>query len=242
VQDKPIDQITEKEIRIYLLHLVDDKRISRNYLNQVISAIKFVYRYILKRPCCVADLPRPKEERVLPVVLSRLEIIRIFQTLRNLKHRALLILAYSSGLRVSEVVRLKIRDVDVERGMIHICKAKGKKDRYVPLSSVAYKALQAYQKSYQPQNWLFEGQRQGRHLTERSVQKIVRKAVAKAQLTKQATMHTLRHSFATHLLEDGTDLRFIQELLGHYSPETTMRYTHIAKTNAQNVKSPLDHI
>ena len=238
----PIDEITETEIRNYLLHLIDDKGISRNYLNQVISTIKFVYRHVLKQPRAVEGILRPKEERLLPVVLSRSEVIRIFKTLRNLKHRALLILAYSSGLRVGEVVRLKTRDIDSDRDMIHIRKAKGKKDRYVPLSSIAQKTLIAYQRAFEPINWLFEGQREGRHLTERSIQKTIQRTVKKAHISKHVTMHTLRHSFATHLLEDGTDLRFIQELLGHHRPETTMRYTHVAKTNARNVRSPLDNI
>ena len=238
----PIDEITETEIRNYLLHLIDDKGISRNYLNQVISTIKFVYRHVLKRPRAVEGIPRPKEERLLPVILSRSEVICIFKTLRNLKHRALLILAYSSGLRVGEVVRLKKRDIDSDRDMIHIRKAKGKKDRYVPLSPIAQKTLIAYQQAFGPINWLFEGQREGRHLTERSIQKTIQRTVEKAHISKHVTMHTLRHSFATHLLEDGTDLRYIQELLGHHRPETTMRYTHVAKTNARNVRSPLDNI
>ena len=239
---KSISEISKIEIRNYLVHLVDDKQVSRNYLNQVISAIKFVFRHVLRQPYTVSDIPRPKEERLLPVVLSRPELIRLFKSLRNLKHRALLILSYSAGLRVSEVVRLKMRDIDTDRSMIHIRQAKGKKDRYVPLSDVALKALTIYQDAFHPQNWLFEGQRTGRHLTERSIQKTLQRTLVKAQIKKSVTMHTLRHSFATHLLEDGTDLRYIQEILGHHRPETTMRYTHVAKTNARNVRSPLDNI
>lgn len=154
----------------------------------------------------------------------------------------MLILAYSSGLRVGEVVRLKLQDIDSDRGMIHVRKAKGKKDRYVPLSSIAQKTLNLYRQNFEPRNWLFEGQRTGRHLTERSVQKTIQRAVKEAGILKHVTMHTLRHSFATHLLEDGTDLRYIQELLGHSRPETTMRYTQVAKTNARNIRSPLDNI
>lgn len=239
---KSAHEITDTEIGDYLVNLVDDKSASRNYLNQAISAIKFLYCHVLLMPFAVATIPRPKEERTLPVVLSRTETIRIFKSLQNLKHRALLILAYSAGLRVSEVVRIKIQDIDNDRNMIHIKKAKGKKDRYVPLSQIAQKALTNYQDAYKPNHWLFEGQHTGRHLTERSVQKTLKKTLQKTNITKPVTMHTLRHSFATHLLEDGTDLRYIQELLGHHRPETTMRYTHVAKTNARNVKSPLDNI
>ena len=241
-QSKPIDEITEIEIRNYLLHLIDDKGISRNYLNQVISVVKFVFRHVIKNPRPVEKIPRPKEERFLPVVLSRSEVIRTFKILQNFKHRALLILAYSSGLRVGEVVRLKLQDIDSDRGMIHVRKAKGKKDRYVRLSSIAQKTLNVYRQDFEPRNWLFEGQRAGRHLTERSVQKVLQNTIKKAHVSKHVTMHSLRHSFATHLLEDGTDLRYIQELLGHYRPETTMRYTHVAKTNARAVRSPLDNI
>ncbi len=240
--DKPFPEITETEIRDYLLHLVDDKAVSRNYINQVISAIKFLFRKILKMPYTVETIPRPKEERLLPVVLSRQELMRIFKSLRNLKHRALLILSYSAGLRVSEVVRIKMQDIDTDRGMIHVRQAKGKKDRYVPLSKIALRAIALYQSAFHPKNWLFEGQRTGRHLTERSIQKTLQRTIEKAQITKHVTMHTLRHSFATHLLEDGTDLRYIQELLGHHRPETTMRYTHVAQTHAHNIRSPLDNI
>jgi len=229
-------------IRSYLLYLIDDKCLSRNYINQSISALKFLYRYVLKVPMVIENIPRPREERRLPVVLSRNEVMRILKALSNFKHRTLLILAYSAGLRVSEVVQLKVRDIDTERGTIHIQQAKGKKDRYVPLSAIAHRTLQTYHNMYAPTNWLFDGQRTGHHLTSRSLQKTLQKAVKKVGITKSVSMHTLRHSFATHLLEDGTDLRYIQELLGHSRPETTMRYTHVAKTDPKKLCSPLDNI
>lgn len=237
-----ITHLTEEDIRSYLLNLIDDKCVSRTYLNQSISAIKFLYRHILKCAITVEGLPRPREERHLPVVLSRQEVIDILAAVQNYKHRALFVLAYSAGLRVSEVVKIRIQDIDTGRGTIHIRRSKGNKDRYVPLANLAQKTLRTYCHVYRPINWLFEGGRSGRHLTTRSAQKTLQKAVRQTGITKQVSMHTLRHSFATHLLEDGTDLRYIQELLGHSSPKTTMRYTHIAQTDDKKLRSPLDNI
>ncbi len=240
VQREP-GEVGEIEIRQYLLHLIEDG-VSRSYLNQAISAIKFLYSRILKAPMEVDGLPRPRRERVLPVVLSRSEVLSIFAAIDNPKHRALLMVAYSSGLRVSEVARLKVEDIDVERMMIRVHRAKGRKDRYTPLSRVALETLEAYQKGCRPQLWLFPGAREGRHLTTRSVQKVLEKARKGAKLQKRVTMHTLRHSYATHLLEDGTDLRYVQELLGHRRPETTMIYTHVTRKDLRRIRSPLDNI
>ena len=232
----------EAEIRQYLLHLIEEAEISRAYLNQAISAIKFLYNHVLKTPRAVGDLPRPKKERRLPVVLSRAEVLRIFAAIDNPKHRTLLMIAYSSGLRVSEVARLRVEDINVERMMLHVHLAKGRKDRYTPLSAVALETLDAYQKGSRPQTWLFPGAREGRHLTTRSVQKVLDRARTKANLQKHVTMHSLRHSYGTHLLEDGTDLRYVQELLGHQRPETTMIYTHVTRKDLRRIRSPLDNI
>ena len=232
----------EVEIRQYLLHLIDGAGISRAYLNQAISAIKFLYNRVMKAPLVVGDLPRPRRERRLPVVLSRADVLRLFSALDNPKHRALLMVAYSSGLRVSEVARLKVEDIDVERMMVRVHLAKGRKDRYTPLSRVALETLDAYQKGCRPKNWLFPGAREGRHLTTRSVQKVLERAREKAKLHKHITMQSLRHSYATHLLEDGTDLRYVQELLGHRRPETTMIYTHVTRKDLRRIRSPLDNI
>jgi len=239
---KHVTDRKEKDIRSYLLDLIDDKCVSRTYLNQSISAIKFLYRHILKCAITVEGIPRPREERLLPVVLSRQEVIDILTAVQNYKHRALFVLAYSAGLRVSEVVKIRLQDIDTDRGTIHIRRSKGNKDRYVPLANLAQKTLRTYCHVYRPINWLFEGGRSGRHLTTRSAQKTLQKAVSQTGITKTVSMHTLRHSFATHLLEDGTDLRYIQELLGHSSPKTTMRYTHIAQTDDKKLRSPLDNI
>lgn len=149
-------------------------------------------------------------------------------------------LAYSAGLRVSEVVKLRVQDIDTKRNMIHIKVAKGRKDRYTVLSEVALRVLREYWKVYQPKNWLFPGPKQNSHLTTRTVEKILEDASQKAGITKHVTVHTLRHSFATHLLEGGTDLRYIQELLGHKSSKTTEIYTHVSQRDIGRIKSPLD--
>jgi integrase/recombinase XerD len=240
--DCPPTAVLEGQIRGYLLHLIDEKGNSRAYLNQAVSAIKFYYQRVARLEKTIENIPRPRRESKLPTVLSRSEVIRLFDALSFLKHRALLMVAYSAGLRVSEVVRLRAADIDVERGMIHVRRGKGYKDRYTLLSALTLETLRLYRKSCEPSEWVFPGARPGRHLTVRSVQKVITKAREKIRLHKQVTMHTLRHSFATHLLEDGTDLRYVQELLGHAKPETTMRYTHVTQKNLRRIRSPLDNI
>ena len=232
----------ELTIRQYLLHLIQEKQVSRSYLNQSISALKFWCANVLKQPVLIQDLPRPRPERRLPTVLSRDEVLRLFNALDNPKHRMLLMLAYSSGLRVSEVVRLKTADIDTQRGLIHIRRAKGRKDRYTPLSHVLLEALRLFWGPDRPPDWLFPGARQGKHLTTRSVQKVFTKARRLAGIRKPATTHSLRHSYATHMLEDGTDLRYVQQLLGHARPESTMIYTHVMEKDIQRLRSPLDNI
>lgn len=231
------------QIRQYLLHLLKEAHTSRAYLNQAISAIKFLFAQVLHQPAIVGELPRPRRERKLPLVLSRREVLRIFAAISHLKHRALLMVVYSAGLRVSEVVRLRRADIDAERGLIRVRQAKGRKDRYTTLSQVALGILQAYWKTYDsPAGWLFPGACPEKHLSTRSVQRVLERARKRAQIAKPVTMHTLRHSFATHLLEDGTDLRYVQELLGHSRPETTMLYTHVMQKDLRRIRSPLDNI
>ena len=228
------------ELRRYLLHLIEEEGASYSYTNQCISAIKFLYGKVLKRPAPVEQLPRPRKEHKLPNVLSRQEVMRLLGTVENPKHRAIMLLTYSGGLRLGEVVRLKVGDIDSDRNLIHIRQAKGRKDRYTLLSKVALEALRAYYRKYQPQTWLFPGAKPGRHLHERSVQKVFDRAQEKAGIRKDVSTHTLRHSFATHLLESGTDLRYIQELLGHKSSKTTEIYTHVSEKNIGQIQSPLD--
>jgi len=210
-------------------------------LNIAISALKFYYGGILKKNFAY-EIKRPKKDRKLPVVLSREEVFKILSSVVNIKHRAILMITYSAGLRVGEVVRLKVEDIDTERKMIHVRGAKGRKDRYTILSDVAIETLNLYLKSYQPKIWLFHGKNENSHLTVRSVEKIFDNAVKSAGVTKDVSIHSLRHSFATHLLESGVDLRYIQELLGHKSSKTTEIYTHVSNKDLSRIQSPLDLI
>jgi site-specific recombinase XerD len=234
--------VTDGEIRHYFLSLIDEAHVSRAYLNQAISAIKFLYDRVLHMPRTVGELPRPRRAKRLPAVVSREEVLRIFEATSNPKHRTLLILAYSAGLRVSETVRLQLDDIDRDRGMIRVRQAKGNKDRYTTLSWIAWETLRDYVKAYRPAKWLFPGAREGQHLTTRTVEKVLGDACKRAGIAKRVTVHMLRHSFATHLLEDGTDLRYVQELLGHSRPETTMIYTHVTQKDLRHIRSPLDNI
>ena len=178
----------------------------------------------------------------MPVVLNQKEVSRILSSVNNIKHRAILMLVYSAGLRVSEVVKLKPEDIDTERKLIRMKGAKGRKDRYTILSDAAMETLRIYLQANTPKNWLFLGQKADSHITTRTVQKIFDDAVKKAGIRKEVSVHSLRHSFATHLLESGTDLRYIQELLGHKSSKTTEIYTHVSNKDLSKIKSPLDSI
>ena len=206
----------------------------------MISAVKFLYNVVLKSPRVVGDVPRPRQEHKLPSVLSRKEIIDLLNAVTNPKHRLLLMLTYSAGLRVSEIVSLRVEDIDYDRGLIRVQQGKGKKDRYTTLSSIVLQELLNYQKTYQPVKWLFPGADKDKHLAARTAQNVLAKGREKAGITKHFSIHTLRHSFATHLLEDGTDLRYVQELLGHSRPETTMIYTHVTEKDLKRISSPLD--
>lgn len=188
------------------------------------------------------DLERPKKEKKLPEILSKNEISKLLKAVKNLKHKAILYLVYSAGLRVGEVVKLKPTDIDSDRMLIHIIQGKGKKDRYTILSETALSILRQYVKVYKPEHWLFPGQHPDKHLTERSVQKVFGNARIDAKIRKDVSVHNLRHSFATHLLEGGVNLRYIQELLGHSSSKTTEIYTHVTQKNLSNIISPLDTI
>ena len=173
-------------------------------------------------------------------MISFEEFSQLIRVIKNLKHRVIMIITYSAGLRISEVVRLKLADVDMERKLIHVRQAKGRKDRYTTLSGIAISVLEVYLEKYRPEIWLFPGADPEKHLSTRTVQKIIEAACENAGLIKKVTPHTLRHSFATHLLEGGTDLRIIQELLGHESSKTTEIYTHVSQKELGRVQSPLD--
>ena len=234
--------ITAEEIRRYLLWLVEEEEVSRSYHNQAISAIKFLYEKVLKQPQQIQEVPRPRKERKLPVVVSREAVEGLLNAVANLKHQTLLVLIYSGGLRVSEVVRLRLEDLDEHRKMIRVQGGKGRRDRYTLFSDLAIGLVRAYEAEYQPEKWLFPGPKPGKHLNVRTAQKVVGLARQKAGIDQHVTTRTLRHSFATHLLEGGTDLRYIQELLGHSSPKTTQIYTHVSRKELGRIQSPADRL
>jgi site-specific recombinase XerD len=224
----------------WIVHLVEERGISRSHHAQAVSALRFLFREVLQSPALAEQLPRPRKEHRLPIVLSRNEVTRFLAHLEHPKQRAVVLLMYSAGLRVSEVVRLRIEDVDPERGMLRVRSGKGAKDRYTLLSARALTVLRIYLAAFPTKAWLFPGARPDHHYSARAVQKIVRRAAERAGLDKRVTPHTLRHSFATHLLESGTDIRYIQELLGHTSSRTTQIYTHVSRTRLAAIRSPLD--
>lgn len=234
-------ELSESEIRNYLLYLVEKKKVSRSTQNQAINAIKFFYEVVLKEERKVYYLERPMKEFRLPTVLSQQEILRLFEATQNLKHKCMLMLTYSAGLRRGELLRLRTADVDFDRGTVLIKGGKGRKDRQSILAQKLVPLLQLYLEEHKPKYWLFEGDR-GKPYSARSVHQVLVNAKEKAGIKKEASLHTLRHSFATHLLETGTSTRYIQELLGHESPKTTEIYTHVTRFALDKIKSPLDEL
>ena len=233
--------VTESDIKDYLFYLAEEKQSATSTLNQAINALKLYYGSMLKKKF-IYEVKQPRKDRKLPVVLSKEEVAKILSSVENLKHKALLMIVYSAGLRVGEVVRLRVEDIDSKRMLIHVKGSKGRKDRYTILSGIALQVLQEYWRKYPPSNWLFEGARNGRYLSIRSAQKIFEQACERAYIRKDVTIHSLRHSFATHLLEGGTDLRYIQELLGHRDSKTTEIYTHVSTKSLGRILSPLDSL
>jgi integrase/recombinase XerD len=232
-------RLSEEEIRAFLQHLVREKLVSRVYQNQSINAIKFYYEKVLGHERKVYYLERPKKELRYPVVLSQEEIKSIFLKIRNFKHRIALMLIYSAGLRRSELIGLRVEDMDFDRNQIWVRGGKGLKDRFTLLSKSLKPDLLKYIEMYRPQTFLIEGRNRDSY-SGSSLRNILIAAVGETQIRKKVTLHTLRHSFATHLLEEGTSTRFIQELLGHNSPKTTEIYTHITRKGMEKIKSPLD--
>ncbi|MFZ4548780.1 MAG: tyrosine-type recombinase/integrase [Bacteroidales bacterium] len=235
------DTLTEKQIVRHLAAKVE-QGLSASGVNMVINALQFYFRTVLHREAFEVKLPRPRDEDKLPLVLSVEECSAIFEQVTNPKHKLLLLLGYGAGLRRSEIVALKWGDISFGEHKIEVRQSKGNKDRVVmlPYSIVAY--LEDYHKLYPSDNWVFAGQYKGEALSTGTVQAVMRTAVEKAGLAKKATVHTLRHSFATHLLENGTDIRYIQQLLGHSNIKTTMVYTHITPKAAKKIESPLDRM
>lgn len=237
-KDKELNELTEEDIRAFLQSLIQQNH-SNSYVNQAINAIKFYYEAVLGMPNRFYEIERPLKESRLPKVISKQEVLAIIENTNNIKHRCIVALLYSSGLRRSELLNLRPSDIDSKRMMIRIKDSKGNKDRQTLLSKKALDDLRAYFRVYRPKTYLFEG-RNGKQYSPQSVLKIVTTAAEKAKIARRVTPHTLRHSFATHLLESGADLRQIQVLLGHGSTKTTEIYTHVALNTFESIKNPLD--
>ena len=239
--EEKLESITEDKIIHYIRYLVNDRKISTSLQNTTINAIKFYYEKVLGGKRIFYHLDRPRTEKTLPEVLSEEQVADLLNSVENLKHRAILMTIYSAGLRIGESINLRISDIDSKRMQIRIEQAKGKKDRYTLLSVKTLEVLKKYFLAYKPKVWLFEGQNGGQY-SEKSIQLIFHKAKEAVKINKKVTVHTLRHSFATHLLENGTDLRYIQSLLGHSSSKTTEIYTHITTKGFDKIISPLDKL
>lgn len=234
------DEIQKEDIKHYLIHQINKKKWGESTQNQAINSIKFYYEKVLKQPREIYSF-RPKKPFKLPEVLSEQEVVALLKAVTNLKHKLILSIIYSTGLRLGEAARIRIDDILFERKQIFIKAGKGKKDRYVLLSDKIRILIQEYRKLYKPSYWLFEGQ-YGEHYSPRSIQQIMRRAVKASSINPYATVHTLRHSFATHMLERGVDLRYIQHILGHGSIKTTEIYLHVQKNAEGQLKSPLDDL
>jgi integrase/recombinase XerD len=234
------DQISEREVQSYLLHLLQERGLAWSSCNVATNGLKFFYRTTLGRSQAQFSIPTAKRPARLPEILSREEVSRLIQAAANLKHRVLLMTTYGAGLRVSEVVRLKVGDIDSARMTIRVEQGKGKKDRYTLLSKGLLTALRRYWMAYRPPEWLFPGRDARVPMNTSTPQRIFYRARDKAGITKRCGIHGLRHAFATHLLEAGTDVHTIQRLLGHGHIGTTLRYVHLAQTHLSQTTSPLE--
>jgi len=236
------DRLGLEHIRQYQLILVRQKKVSWALFNQTVCALRFLYRHILHRDWMIEYIPYPRREDKLPVVLSPAEVAAVFEATHNLKHRTILMTIYAAGLRVSEVTHLRLSDIDSQRQVIRIRQGKGHKDRQVMLSPKLLEALRIYWKSYRPKVWLFPGESPERPLSSETVWRVCHQAGEAAHLSKPISPHTLRHCFATHLLEDTIDLRRIQVLLGHRHLKTTSRYLHVSNLAVRTTVSPLERL
>jgi site-specific recombinase XerD len=231
--------ITDDDMRSYIQYLVTEKKLSPATVNLAIDSLKFYHSTVLRKKF-VGYIERPKKGVRLPNVLSTQEVTALFAAVKNIKHKSLLVLTYSSGLRVSETVTMRLRDIDFDRKLVIVRQGKGRKDRCTILSDRAAELMKSYIEIYRPSVWMFEGRRKRDHITVRSAEHLFETAVHRAGIIKHVTFHSLRHSFATHLLENGIDIRYIQELLGHKSVRTTEVYTHVQKKRIEKIRSPFD--
>jgi integrase/recombinase XerD len=241
LKGKCVDDLDAERLRSYFLYCINTLKLSENTLHSRINAVKFYFEQVLNRDKMFFEIPRPKKPSILPKVIHVKDIKKLFEVTTNSKHHVMLKLCYGMGLRVSEIVNLKITDIDSKNMQVFIERAKGKKDRYANLPETILEQLRAYYKEYKPKKYLFEGQ-YGDKYSIRSAQQVFKTAMRKAKINKAVGIHGLRHSFATHLLENGTDIKFIQELLGHNDIKTTLRYTHVSEKSLKKIKSPLDNM
>jgi integrase/recombinase XerD len=244
VGPRSVDTLTEDEIKRYLVYCFNELKLSENTLHSRINALKFYFEKVLQRDRFFWNIPRPKKHIQLPKLLNEDELTRLFNSLKNKKHKAMLFTAYSAGLRVSEIVNLKLVDIDSVRMQIFVEKSKGKKDRYVNLSPVLLDILRNYLSTYSPRPriFLFESEQTLTAYPSRTVQQIFTNAKVRARIGKKVGIHSLRHSFATHLLDKGTDIRYIKDILGHFNIKTTERYLHVSKAQLVNIESPFDDL
>lgn len=241
-RDKAVADITNEDVIVYNNEYILKNNLSASFQNQIVNSIKLFFQTIRDTKMLVDKIHRPKRAKVLPNVLSKEEVKLILNAHSNIKHKMMLSLIYSCGLRCGELLALKPVDIDSKRNIVLLKNAKGKKDRIAPLSPKILEMLREYYKVYKPTTYLFEGTITGEPYSDKSLQQVLKQALQKARITKPATLHWLRHSFATHLLESGTDLRYIQELLGHNSSKTTEIYTHVSTKSIQQIKSPFDDL
>jgi len=236
-----VDLLNKKQIEHYINFMVTDRKISVSYQKQLVAAIKFWYQDVLGKKMQLDYLYPDRGEFKIPVVFSQAEVKLILENSENLKHKAILATVYSCGLRVSELTNLKITDIDSNTMTVTIRQSKGNRDRVVVLAEKLLVLLREYFKEYKPKDYLFEGRANGRY-SERSVQQILKQILTKLKINKQGSVHSLRHSYATHLIEQGTDVRFVKDLLGHKSIKTTLIYTHLTDPAKRKIKSPLDNL
>ena len=241
-REKPIAEITNEDVIIYNNDYILKNNLSASYQNQITNAIKLYFKTIKNTKIEVDKIHRPKRAKLLPNVLSKEEVKQILNAHSNIKHKTMLSLIYSCGLRRGELLNLKPADIDSKRGIVIIRQNKDKKDRIAPLSPKILEMLREYYIGYKPKTWLFEGQNNNTKYDERSLSNVLKQALTKSRISKPVSLHWLRHSYATHLLESGTDLRYIQELLGHSSSKTTEIYTHVSTKSLQQIKSPFDDL
>ena len=242
IKKQPAESFTVKRLKDYLQYCYATLKLTENTIHSRMNAMKFYYEQVLKRDKFFWEIPRPKKRTILPKVISEEKIIKALFGVENIKHKTILVTAYSAGLRVSEVVSLRVTDIDSDRMQIAIRGAKGKKDRMATLSLFALQLLREYVTLYKPKIYLFEGLDKDKHYSSRSAQTIFNNAIIGLNLPESISFHSLRHSYATHLLENGTDIKYVQDLLGHSDIKTTLRYTHVSIKALAKIESPLDKI